>query len=67
MTTTSQYIDTGVLLQVTPHINAGGLVPLEVQAEVSIPGQLDAAVRGAADQHPVGAVDPVGASRARRW
>ena len=26
VTTTSQYIDTGVLLQVTPHINAGGLV-----------------------------------------
>jgi len=39
VTTTSQYIDTGVLLQVTPHINAGGLVTLEVQAEVSTPGQ----------------------------
>jgi general secretion pathway protein D len=38
VTTTSQYIDTGVLLQVTPHINAGGLVTLEVQAEVSTPG-----------------------------
>jgi general secretion pathway protein D len=38
VTTTSQYIDTGVLLQVTPHINAGGLVSLEVQAEVSNPG-----------------------------
>jgi len=38
VTTTSQYIDTGVLLQVTPHINAGGLVTLEVQAEVSEPG-----------------------------
>src|SRR5438105_2233876 len=37
-TTTSQYIDTGVLLQVTPHINAGGLVTLEVSAEVSTPG-----------------------------
>ena len=36
--TTSQYIDTGVLLQVTPHINAGGLVTLEVQAEVSVAG-----------------------------
>jgi general secretion pathway protein D len=36
--TTSQYIDTGVLLQVTPHINAGGLVALEVQAEVSVAG-----------------------------
>jgi general secretion pathway protein D len=38
VTTTSQYIDTGVLVQVTPHINAGGLVTLEVQAEVSTPG-----------------------------
>ncbi len=38
VTTTSQYIDTGVLLQVTPHINAGGLVSLDVQAEVSNPG-----------------------------
>jgi len=27
-----------VLVQVTPHINAGGLVTLEVQAEVSNPG-----------------------------
>jgi general secretion pathway protein D len=36
--TTSSYIDTGVLVQVTPHINAGGLVTLEVQAEVSNPG-----------------------------
>jgi len=38
VTTTSQYIDTGVLLQVQPHINAGGLVTLDVQAEVSNPG-----------------------------
>ena len=38
ITTTSQYIDTGVLLQVTPHINNGGLVTLDVQAEVSVPG-----------------------------
>jgi general secretion pathway protein D len=40
VTTTSQYIDTGVLLQVTPHMNAGGLVTLDVQVEVSIPGAL---------------------------
>jgi general secretion pathway protein D len=40
VSTTSQYIDTGVLLQVTPHINAGGLVTLDVQVEVSIPGPL---------------------------
>jgi general secretion pathway protein D len=38
ITTTSQYIDTGVLLQVLPHINAGGLVTLDIQAEVSNPG-----------------------------
>ncbi|MFO1395941.1 MAG: type II secretion system secretin GspD [Burkholderiales bacterium] len=38
VTTTSQYVDTGVLLQVTPHINSGGLVALDVQAEVSDPG-----------------------------
>ena len=38
VSTTSQYIDTGVLLQVTPHINAGGLVTLDVQAEVSVAG-----------------------------
>ena len=38
VTTTSQYIDTGVLMQVTPHINAGGLVTLDIQAEVSSPG-----------------------------
>jgi general secretion pathway protein D len=38
VTTTSQYIDTGVLMQVTPHINQGGLVTLDVQVEVSVPG-----------------------------
>ena len=38
VTTTSQYIDTGVLFQATPHINASGVVTLDVQAEVSIPG-----------------------------
>jgi general secretion pathway protein D len=40
VTTAASYIDTGVLLQVTPHINAGGLVTLDVQAEVSIPGNV---------------------------
>ena len=48
VTTTSQYIDTGVLLQVTPHINAGGLVTLDVQAEVSTPG----AISASCDQPP---------------
>jgi general secretion pathway protein D len=46
--TTSQYIDTGTLFQVTPHINANGIVTLDVQAEVSIPGPLS----GACDQPP---------------
>jgi len=41
VTTTAQYIDTGVLLQVTPHINSGGLVTLDVQAEVSNPGNFN--------------------------
>jgi general secretion pathway protein D len=40
VTTTAQYIDTGVLMQVTPHINQGGLVTLDVQVEVSDPGAL---------------------------
>ena len=48
-TTTAQYIDTGVLLQVTPHINAGGLISLDVQAEVSIPGTAN----------PVGSAPPI--------
>jgi len=43
VTTTAQYIDTGVLLQVMPHINEGGLVTLDVQAEVSSPGTPDVA------------------------
>ncbi len=38
VTNVSTYIDTGVLLQLTPHINDGGLVTLDVDAEVSIPG-----------------------------
>ncbi len=43
ITTTSSYVDTGVLLQVTPHINEGGLVTLEVDAESSTPGNPAAA------------------------
>ncbi|HET9580769.1 MAG TPA: type II secretion system secretin GspD, partial [Usitatibacter sp.] len=33
-----QYLETGVLLAVTPRINSGGLVTLEVNQEVSVPG-----------------------------
>ncbi len=43
VTTTSQYIDTGVLVSVTPRINAGGLVTMEIQAEVSNPGDVTTA------------------------
>jgi len=31
-----QYLDTGVILSVTPHINAGGLVNLDINQEVSL-------------------------------
>jgi general secretion pathway protein D len=43
VTTTAQYVDTGVLLTVTPQINSGGLVTLDVSAEVSNPGNVAAA------------------------
>lgn len=33
-----QYLETGILLAVTPRINSGGLVTLEVNQEVSVPG-----------------------------
>ena len=49
VTTTSQYIDTGVLVSVLPRINAGGLVTLEIQAEVSNPGE----VTNAGDAPPI--------------
>ena len=67
VTTTSQYIDTGVLLQVTPHINAGGLVTLDVQAEVSSPGTPAAA--GDAPPIDTRSVQTLlsRAVRARRW
>jgi general secretion pathway protein D len=37
-TTSRQYISTGVILSVTPRINAGGRVTLDVTQEVSSPG-----------------------------
>ena len=49
VTTTSQYIDTGVLVAVTPRINAGGLVTMDIQAEVSNPGE----VANAGDAPPI--------------
>ena len=37
-----QYLETGVLLAVTPRINSGGLVTLEINQEVSVPGDTPA-------------------------
>lgn len=36
---TTQYLNTGVILEVTPRVNPGGLVYLQVNQEVSSPGQ----------------------------
>ncbi|MEO5694476.1 MAG: type II secretion system secretin GspD [Usitatibacter sp.] len=36
------YLETGILLAVTPRINSGGLVTLEVNQEVSVPGETPA-------------------------
>lgn len=35
--TSVQYVDTGILLEVRPHINASGLVTMEIKQEVSDP------------------------------
>ncbi|NNE04123.1 MAG: type II secretion system secretin GspD [Xanthomonadales bacterium] len=37
----AQYISTGVTLNVTPRINPGGLVYLDIQQDVSVAGQID--------------------------
>ena len=37
--TTKQYLSTGIILTVTPRINAGGRVTLDVNQEVSSPGE----------------------------
>ena len=64
VTTTSQYIDTGVLLQVTPHINAGGLVIARGAGGGQHSGQPDVpSAERAADQHAVGADLRHGAER----
>ena len=67
VTTTSQYIDTGVLMQVTPHINAGGLVTLDVQAEVSIPGRCHRLQRLAPTINTRSLQSILTCSRGRRW
>jgi general secretion pathway protein D len=38
ITNTVQYVKTGILLKVTPHINSGGLVKMEISQEVSDTG-----------------------------
>ena len=53
VTTAASYIDTGVLLQVTPHIHVGGLVGLEVDAEVSDPANQTAAQIDAGQAPPI--------------
>ncbi len=42
VTNTVQYKKTGIILKVTPHINSRGLVKLDLEQEVSAPGEYDA-------------------------
>jgi len=42
VTNTVQYKKTGIILKVTPHINSRGLVKLDLEQEVSSPGEYDA-------------------------
>lgn len=39
-----QYLDTGIILSVTPRINASGLVNLDIAQEFSIPGAINTAL-----------------------
>lgn len=41
--TTVQYKDTGVSLQVTPHVNSNGLVKMDIQQDITDVGEIDAA------------------------
>ena len=41
VTNTVQYKKTGIILKVTPHINSRGLVKLDLEQEVSAPGEFD--------------------------
>lgn len=40
VTSSFQYVDTGVILRVRPRVNAGGLVTLEIMQEVSTPSEV---------------------------
>ena len=44
-TSSIQYKDTGVMLDVLPSVNAGGLVTMDINQEVTDVGQVDAATR----------------------
>ncbi|RLB12397.1 MAG: hypothetical protein DRG63_11730 [Deltaproteobacteria bacterium] len=44
ITNTIQYRSTGIILKVTPHINSGGLVKMEVSQEVSEKGEFNSAL-----------------------
>jgi general secretion pathway protein D len=41
-TASNQYVSTGTILNITPRINAGGMISLEIDAEVSSPGDIPA-------------------------
>ncbi|MGB5599440.1 MAG: secretin N-terminal domain-containing protein, partial [Thiothrix litoralis] len=41
--TTVQYKDTGVSLQVTPHVNSNGLVKMDIQQDITDVGEVDSA------------------------
>ncbi len=41
--TTVQYKDTGVSLQVTPHVNTNGLVKMDIQQDITDTGEIDTA------------------------
>ncbi|MBL8512843.1 MAG: type II secretion system secretin GspD [Betaproteobacteria bacterium] len=59
-TTARQYISTGVILSVTPRINAGGRVTLDVTQEVSSPGPAAAGANPPINQRKAQTVVTVG-------
>ncbi|MBL8519170.1 MAG: type II secretion system secretin GspD [Betaproteobacteria bacterium] len=58
--TARQYISTGVILTVTPRINSGGRVTLDVVQEVSSPGNADPGVNPPINQRKAQTVVTVG-------
>ncbi len=45
VTNTVQYVKTGIILKVTPHINSGGLVKMEISQEVSDTGTFNSVLQ----------------------